>query len=264
MVDQAVHALIATLGWSRFELILDATIKHTDPETAQAAEEAAASRRFVAAGRANDHHIMTLIARGTSLDILSFLATVHRIADILHTDGDPDPVEVRRSKAIGILARPAKALELLASHENSSAKVEEKADADEVSEAEESEEEAEPDPEHDGHVSLQLRNPLGVPARPCRCGPRIQLYVHLTDAALRRDSSAMCRIEGLGPLTAATLRAWLGRSDASITVRPVLTPDQPAADGYEIPPAMREALRIRHPASVYPWSQTLGRFTPRP
>ena len=119
-VDEAVHGVIATLGWARFELILDATLKRADPEQAHTEEQAAAARRFVAVGRANDHHIMSLIARGTSLDILSFLATVNRLADILATNGDPDSVEVRRSKAIGILAHPAKALELLADHQHPS------------------------------------------------------------------------------------------------------------------------------------------------
>ena len=139
-VDKGVHAVIATLGWSRFELILDATLKRADPETARAEEEAAATRRFVAVGRANDQHIMTLIARGTSLDILSFMASVNRIAEILEADGDLDPVDVRRSKAIGILARPAKALDLLAAHQDSSAK------AEEPYRDEEPEREQEPDP----------------------------------------------------------------------------------------------------------------------
>ena len=113
-----VHEVIASLGWSRFEAILDATIKQTDPDGARAAEQDAATRRFVAVGRANDHHIRTLIARGTSLDILSFMAAVNRIADLLGDEGDPDPIDVRRSKAIGVLARPAHALELLARHQS--------------------------------------------------------------------------------------------------------------------------------------------------
>ncbi len=235
-VDEAVHAVIATLGWARFELILDATLKRADPETAHTEEQAAATRRFVAVGRANDHHIMSLIARGTSLDILSFLATVNRIADILATNGDPDPVDVRRSKAIGILARPAKALELLADHQHPST------DSDD--------EDGEPDPEHNGHTSLQLqpRSPLGLSTRSCRCGPRIQLHVHLSQAALTgSDPAAVCRIDGIGPLTVATLRTWLGTTDTAITVRPVLTPDQPAADTYEIPPAMRQAVTAAAP-----------------
>ena len=98
-VDAVVHEVIASLGWSRFEAILDATIKQADPDGARAAEQDAATRRFVAVGRANDHHIRTLIARGTSLDILSFMAAVNRIAELLGDEGDPDPIDIRRSKA---------------------------------------------------------------------------------------------------------------------------------------------------------------------
>jgi hypothetical protein len=44
------------------------------------------------------------------------LATVNRIADILSVQGDTDPIGLRRSKAIGILAQPALALHLLITH----------------------------------------------------------------------------------------------------------------------------------------------------
>ena len=222
-VDEAVHGVIATLGWARFELILDATLKRADPEQAQAEEQAAAARRFVAVGRANDHHIMTLIARGTSLDILSFLATVNRLADILATNGDPDSVEVRRSKAIGVLARPAKALELLADHQHPSTDSDDEDGNDE-------EETREPDPEHNGHTSLQLqpRSPLGAPTGSCRCGPRIQLHVHLSQAALTgSDPAGMCRIDGIGPLTVATLRTWLGRPTPPSPSGPCSPPTSP-------------------------------------
>ena len=135
-----VHGVIATLGWSRFEAILDATIKQTDPDGAQAAEQDAATRRFVAVGRANDHHIRTLIARGTSLDILSFMAAVNRIADLLGAEGDADSIDIRRSKAIGVLARPAHALELLARHQSEDS-------------AEAANRNGDPDPEGDGYLS---------------------------------------------------------------------------------------------------------------
>jgi hypothetical protein len=37
-----------------------------------------------------------------------------------------------------------------------------------------------------------------------------------------------------------------------------MLPDPPSVDGYEIPQAIRDALAARHPASVYPWSQSAG------
>jgi hypothetical protein len=126
---------------------------------------------------------------------------------------------------------------------------------------------SEPDPEGDLHRTLDLSDPGGgVPAGggasgACRCGPRVQLYVHLTDAALTgTDPTAIARIEGLGPITAHTLRHWLGgKPHLSVTVRPVTLPeDTPPADSYEIPTRVREALRLRHPASSYPWSAALN------
>jgi Domain of unknown function (DUF222) len=245
-VDEVVHGVIATLGWSRFEAILDATIKQTDPDGARAAEQDAATRRFVAVGRANDHHIRTLTAHGTSLDILSFMAAVNRIADLLGAEGDADSIDIRRSKAIGVFARPAHALELLARHRTPG-----------TSEA--AEDDGEPDPDGDDHLSSPPDSPLRREGHCCGCAPRIRLHVHLTDAALRgADPQAVCRIEGLGPVTAQTVRDWLGRSDIAVTLQPVVLPDPPPVDGYEIPQAIRDALAARHPASVYPWSQSAG------
>ena len=245
-VDAVVHEVIASLGWSRFEAILDATIKQTDPDGARAAEQDAATRRFVAVGRANDHHIRTLIARGTSLDILSFMAAVNRIADLLGAEGDADSIDIRRSKAIGVLARPAHALELLARHQSEDS-------------AEAANRNGDPDPEGDGYLSSPPDSPRRREGHRCGCAPRIRLHVHLTDAALRgADPRAVCRIEGLGPVTAHTVRDWLGRTDASVTLQPVVLPDPPPVDGYEIPQAIRDALAARHPASVYPGSQSAG------
>jgi hypothetical protein len=84
----------------------------------------------------------------------------------------------------------------------------------------------------------------------------VQLYVHLTDAALNgKDPEAVCRVEGVGPVTVATVRDWLRRSNAKITVRPVVVPGKAIpVDGYEIPHSIRQAVRLRDPASVFPWS----------
>ena len=60
-------------------------------------------------GRASEHGLKLIIARAAAGDAIWFKATIDRIADILARQGDTDPVEVRRSKAIGILAQPAEA-----------------------------------------------------------------------------------------------------------------------------------------------------------
>ena len=74
--------------------------------------------RFVRLGRGSEHGLKLIIARAAAGDAIWFKATIDRIADILALQGDPDPVEVRRSKAIGILAQPAHALQLLYHHQH--------------------------------------------------------------------------------------------------------------------------------------------------
>jgi hypothetical protein len=65
----------------------------------------------------------------------------------------------------------------------------------------------------------------------------------------------VARVEGIGPITAATVRAWLRRPDASVTIRQVVVPGYAIpVDAYEIPPSVREAVRLRSPASMFPWS----------
>jgi hypothetical protein len=65
---------------------------------------------------------------------------------------------------------------------------------------------------------------------------------------------------GIGPITVAQLRDLLGHYH--VTVRPVLDlRDQIPIDAYEIPHAMREALRLARPSSVFPYSRT-GTSTP--
>ena len=49
------------------------------------------------------------------------MAMLNRIAEILQVEGDLDTVEVRRSRALGILAQPARALELLCRHRHDDA-----------------------------------------------------------------------------------------------------------------------------------------------
>ena len=60
--------------------------------------------------------LRTLVARVDAGDATAFLALVERVAECLADDGDEDPVAVRRSKAIGIIAYQARLRDLLARH----------------------------------------------------------------------------------------------------------------------------------------------------
>jgi hypothetical protein len=96
----------------RLQTVLEAAICQADPVGAEQQASAAAPERFVRLRRASEHGLKVIIARATA-GAIWFTATIDRIADILARHGDTDPVAVRRSKAIGILAQPAEALQPL-------------------------------------------------------------------------------------------------------------------------------------------------------
>ena len=112
-VDAAVARAITGLPWARFETLLAAKIIEADPHAAEEQAKIWEAERFVRAGRSNQSGLKMLIAKANAGDVIWFMATVNRIAEILKLQGDMSPADVRRSKAIGILAQPALALQLL-------------------------------------------------------------------------------------------------------------------------------------------------------
>jgi hypothetical protein len=117
-VDAQLAPSLGALPWGRLQTLLEAKIIEADPVGAEQQAAAAAQERFVRLGRNSEHGLKLIIARATAGDAIWFKATIDRIADILTQQGDPDPIEVRRSKAIGILAQPAYALQLLCQHQH--------------------------------------------------------------------------------------------------------------------------------------------------
>jgi len=112
-VDAAVAPSIAGLPWGRFETLLTAKIIEADPKAAEEQAKIWEAERFVRAGRTSQSGLKLLIAKANAGDVIWFMATLNRIAEILRLQGDMDSADVRRSKAIGILAQPALALQLL-------------------------------------------------------------------------------------------------------------------------------------------------------
>jgi isopenicillin-N epimerase len=62
--------------------------------------------------------LKTIVAKAAAGDAVWFLAAVNRIAEVLAKRGDTDPGGTRRARAVGILARPAEALQLLIGNYN--------------------------------------------------------------------------------------------------------------------------------------------------
>jgi hypothetical protein len=81
----------------------------------------------------------------------------------------------------------------------------------------------------------------------------------MSEEALRSGSGvAVLENHGPGPITVGEAMTLLGH--CQVSVRPVLDlRDQLPVDAYEAPAAMREALRLSRPSSVFPWSTTGSR-----
>jgi len=279
-VDAAVAELIVSLPWNRFQLVLAAKIIEADPKAAEEQAKIWEAERFVRSRNSDQSGLRLLIARANAGDVIWFMATVNRIADILRLKGDFDSADARRSKAIGILAQPALALQLLWEFRGEQHTAVEPQRSDEpidnqpdplpdrpfdapISNAPE---EAVPDrvaPSTDQELIVQ---PTGIDIR--RLRPQVVLHVHLSHEALLASlangpAATGCgpaRIEGVGPVTLGQLQRFLAQTTCEVTVRPVIDPDDtPPADGYEVPRRMRESMFLRTPASCSPFSARVGR-----
>jgi hypothetical protein len=154
---------------------------------------------------------------------------------------------VRRSKAIGILAQPAAALQLLCQHQHD--------DWDGPDDPTETPADH-ATPSADGSHSLNVTPP---PFDPVRARPRAVVYIHLAAEALTAGTG-IARVENVGPVMLNHLQTLLG-NHCSISLKPVI--DLPAghipADCYEIPAQLREQILLRYPADVFPYAAAVSR-----
>jgi len=87
-----------------------------------------------------------------------------------------------------------------------------------------------------------------------RTGSPHTVYVHLTDLTLT-NGDGVVRIEGYGPLLASQLAEFLGHD--KVILKPVIDlRDRISVDAYEAPDRLRERIRLTHPITLFPWSNT--------
>ena len=112
-VDASTAGLAATLPYPRLEAVVEAAILRADPAQATSDVEAAIAGQGVWFGRENRHGIGTVFGKATVPDLKAldlYLDTVARAMSVL---GDTDPYDLRRAKALGVMANPTAALDLI-------------------------------------------------------------------------------------------------------------------------------------------------------
>ena len=158
---------------------------------------------------------------GDTLDLTTFHDLVCEQAAQLKALGDTDTLEVRKAKAVGVIANRQAALDL-------------------------------------GALLGPDDQPPAEPAQPVPSAAKTKLYLHLTltDLLGPEDSTARAAgfgtVERFGPATIARIKDWAGRS--RVTIQPVLDMTRTdAVDAHDPPAWMRELVILRDQHCMFPW-----------
>jgi hypothetical protein len=185
-------------------------------------------------------------------DAIAFDHTVSTMAATMRSLGHPGGRGVRRAHAVGVLADPQQALDLLA------------VDLSDPSDPDG------PDPDHDPavvvaeDVAFAAADPFRRPTLPGAQGSgsaaepgEVVVVFHVTDRDLLTDAGALdrrgvARSPRLGPVLMGRLHSWL-LTAGKVTITPVLDLHAiPAVDRHDPPARMAAAVRLRDETCVYP------------
>lgn len=232
-VDAQLAATAVGLSPGRlFKLTEALVLEAQDSEEVTAAHEQALRKRGVWFDSSR-HGLTSMGANLNAVDALFLDAQLDRLAQILAAGGDDSPGQVLRAKALGLLSNPARSLQLI--------------------QASLLDQPAPELPDAECPAAGQRGHSCGtIDVEPDKLLPRAQLVVHLTDQTLA-TGNGIARAEQLGPVLAGWVRELTQHT--RVSVRPVLKVDalQPS-DAYEVPAAMREAITLRNPVSVFPYA----------
>ncbi|HSE07649.1 MAG TPA: DUF222 domain-containing protein [Nocardioidaceae bacterium] len=275
-VDAQVAPFAHTIGYAALLRLIDAAILRFDPDRAEARRRDAAERRGVWLDEQMINGNREIRITTDALDAEAFDQTIDALADGLAALGDADVKDVRRAKAVGVIANPQAALDLL-DPRTDPATGDSGVDSGVDSGGDSGRGAA---GSNGGAASPAEATP--APLRGHRpLGKQLTLYLHLHADALTgagtgaQPADAACvgngdglasqvgqvgRAEGLGPVTAELIREWLGRPDAKVTVKPVLDlADRASVDAYEVPTRMAETVLLRNPCCPFPWCVNTSR-----
>lgn len=238
-VDQRIAEKAGRISFTLLKKHTAGWVAQADPELAAKREESERHNRYVSF-RTHQHGASSIFGDISTTDALALENSIHLIATRLAEQGDERDSGQRRAAALGILADPAQAALWLTGEE------------------------------------------LTAPA----VKRRAIIYIHLSDAALRPASTAqpngttspatacsrttatgqhlanpipgIARIEGVGALTTESLPEFL--QGTHVTIRPVLDLSRvPSTDRYEIPDQVRDAVHVRYPIEIFPYSASDSR-----
>ena len=256
------------------EARLDGKVVAADPDTAAEREEAAAAEQFARRSRSSEQGMAGFYLRSTVGVVARVEASVAFLAEALAAFGDGDHEDVRRVKAMVVLANPARAVELLAAFAALRARtVEEPLDLPGGLQSDQPQD----DPltrmdtfaRRVGFTPTRLPTCLLAESRDDEAAgfsfdwadllPSLTLYLHLSTEDLARGEGGVVRWEGEGPVTHQFVNGHLRPLHRYVITPVVDLANQAPVDAYEIPERLRRAVHLRTPADTFPYSSNLSR-----
>ncbi|GAA2142231.1 hypothetical protein GCM10009844_13170 [Nocardioides koreensis] len=245
-VDQMLAPRLASCGFAAIQTAVAMAIAKYHPELLEQREKQGrkgwhVTLRHPAPGDVDGTSYLDVA--GDTLDLTAVHDLVCDQAAALKALGDTDELEIRKAKALGVIAAQQATLDLAALTG-----------------------EGTPVGERDGET---VAEPHTV-ATPVRRRQTI-LYVHASLADLLHlnttledagdNHPAVGGVEKLGPATLAKIRAWLNHSE-DVVIRPVLDLNRcPAVDGHDPSEEIREIVILRDGHCIFPWCAVDARHT---
>ncbi|MEL4358495.1 MULTISPECIES: DUF222 domain-containing protein [unclassified Luteococcus] len=234
LVDLELSRMIVGMSFRRVKkTVAGVVLRHLPPDQAEQKRQAATEARGVWIAQ-SEGGVADVAAVVDAADAVQLDAQIDRLVQVLRRAGHAGTPNALRAKALGLMATPALATQLL------------QADVlDRLPTGEDFEAVCQRAGQA-GHACGQIT------VDPEKLLPTTQVVVHLTDTTLQAGDG-IARADELQPLLAGWLRDLFGHH--RITVRPVIDQNHQApSDAYECPPTMREAVTLRSPYEVFPWS----------
>ena len=221
-VDRHLAPFAHKLSLLRITRAVDAAILRHDPELAAERTAKAAERRGVWLDDCVDG-VSEIRATTDTPDAIAFDTALNHVAATLQALGDEDPDQVRRARALGVLADPQYALALQT-------------------------------------TASDLASTGTTRPTTTKQGPTI--HVHLHTGALT-GAGGVARVEGFGPQSLETVQRWLTglTPGAVVTVTPVVDlTEHISVNAHEAPDRLRAQIDERDHGCQFPWCGRRGRY----
>ena len=232
-IDQTMAPALGALGPARLFQLLDATLRHLDPNDTR--DETPKTARFVRTGPDDtDPATGWLSARLDRPDAIFLDAMIQHGANKLANDGTPGTMDELRAKALGLLANPAAATQYLGITSTRNMN---------------------PAPANDADAAQIMRQAEKLAPT---FTPTTQVYVHLW-ATDMWDTHAIARLERVGPLLIDRVADITQGTKIRLTPAIHIGDNTINVDSYEIPARIRQQVLLRNPHDIFPYSSTESR-----